>query len=248
MIYISHLLPDEEMKELTEELQTGVESIEFSISDNLDHLSEHIKSYKKRLQFIGTKDLILHGPFLDLNPVAFDSRVRRVTMERFVQCYEAAQELEAKKIVFHTCYHPAIYFLTGWAERMEEFFHEFLSGREEIAIVLENVFDREWEPILEVKQRLRESNFSLCLDIGHTHCMSPHPVEEWAQQLAGAITHLHIHDNHGKRDEHLGLGKGTIPVEKVLNPFAGRKDCTCTIECNTKEDVRMSCRLLREIL
>ena len=126
MIYVSHLLRDEEMKELVEELQVGVESIEFSISENLDHLSEYIKTYRKRLQFIGTRELTLHGPFLDLNPVAYDSRVRRVTMERFIQCYEAAQELGAKKIVYHTCYHPGIYFLIGWAERMEEFFHEFL--------------------------------------------------------------------------------------------------------------------------
>lgn len=248
MIYVSHLLRDEEMKELVEELQVGVESIEFSISENLDHLSEYIKTYRKRLQFIGTRELTLHGPFLDLNPVAYDSRVRRVTMERFIQCYEAAQELGAKKIVYHTCYHPGIYFLIGWAERMEEFFHEFLADRKDISIVLENVFDREWEPILEVKQRLPEPNFSLCLDIGHAHCMSPHPVEEWAQKLAGEITHLHVHDNHGERDEHLGLGKGTIPVREVLKNFQGREDCTYTIECNTKEDVRMSCRMLREIL
>ena len=155
-------------------------------------------------------------------------------MERFIQCYEAAQELGAKKIVYHTCYHPGIYFLIGWAERMEEFFHEFLADRKDISIVLENVFDREWEPILEVKQRLPEPNFSLCLDIGHAHCMSPHPVEEWAQKLAGEITHLHVHDNHGERDEHLGLGKGTIPVREVLKNFQGREDCTYTIECNTK--------------
>lgn len=100
MIYVSHLLQDEEMKELVEELQVGVESIEFSISENLDHLAEHIKTYRKRLQFIGAKELTLHGPFLDLNPVAFDSRVRRVTMERFIQCYEAAQELGARKSFF----------------------------------------------------------------------------------------------------------------------------------------------------
>ena len=55
MIYVSHLLRDEEMKELVEELEVGVESIEFSISENLDHLSEHIKTYRKRLQFIGTR-------------------------------------------------------------------------------------------------------------------------------------------------------------------------------------------------
>lgn len=143
-------------------------------------------------------------------------------MERFIQCYEAAQELGAKKIVYHTCYHPGIYFLIGWAERMEEFFMNFLR--------IEKIFPSFWKMSStgngnrswRSKQRLPEPNFSLCLDIGHAHCMSPHPVEEWAQKLAGEITHLHVHDNHGERDEHLGLGKGTIPVREVLKNFQGR--------------------------
>ena len=33
VIYISHLLPDEEMQELLKSSELGVESIEFSISD-----------------------------------------------------------------------------------------------------------------------------------------------------------------------------------------------------------------------
>ena len=36
MIYISHLLPDHEMNEIIEQTGVGIESIEFSIADNLD--------------------------------------------------------------------------------------------------------------------------------------------------------------------------------------------------------------------
>ena len=50
MIFISHLLPDKEMKELIEETGAGVESIDFSITENLDHLSESVNSYKKRMK------------------------------------------------------------------------------------------------------------------------------------------------------------------------------------------------------
>jgi len=28
---------------------------------------------------------------------------------------------------------------------------------------------------------------------------------------------VHIHDNHGETDEHLGLGKGNIPLEAVFS-------------------------------
>ena len=50
MICISHLLPDEEMKELVAATGVGVESIDFSISDNLDHLEKTIESYQKKLE------------------------------------------------------------------------------------------------------------------------------------------------------------------------------------------------------
>lgn len=49
MIYVSHLICDEDMKELCCQYGTGVESIEFSISDNLDQLERKIELYQKRL-------------------------------------------------------------------------------------------------------------------------------------------------------------------------------------------------------
>ena len=76
MIYISHLVLDDEMKALVNEYGTGIESIDFSISDNLDQLSDSIKTYWQKMKEIGTRDLILHGPFLDVNPCAYDSLVR----------------------------------------------------------------------------------------------------------------------------------------------------------------------------
>ena len=57
------------MKALVKEYGTGIESIDFSISDNLDQLSNSIKTYWEKMKEIGTRDLILHGPFLDVNPL-----------------------------------------------------------------------------------------------------------------------------------------------------------------------------------
>lgn len=47
MFYFSHLLRDEEMKEVIQETGMGVESIEFSIAENLDNFSKTLLSYKK---------------------------------------------------------------------------------------------------------------------------------------------------------------------------------------------------------
>ena len=76
MIYISHLLPDHEMNEIIEQTGVGIESIEFSIADNLDHLNDSIGSYRERLKFMDCRGLTLHGPFMNIDPAAFDSEVR----------------------------------------------------------------------------------------------------------------------------------------------------------------------------
>lgn len=39
------------------------------------------------------------------------------------------------------------------------------------------------------------------------------------------MIHLHVHDNHGERDEHLPVGNGTVPWKKVvqaLRDYEGR--------------------------
>ncbi|MFQ7550352.1 MAG: hypothetical protein ACLRMZ_08680 [Blautia marasmi] len=63
MIYVSHLLEDWDMRDVIEKTGAGVESIEFSISENLDCLEEKADRYEKRLEEMGCEDLILHGPF-----------------------------------------------------------------------------------------------------------------------------------------------------------------------------------------
>lgn len=248
MLYISHLLPDREMAQVLEQTGAGVESIDFSIAENLDHLNENILQYRQRLRAMGAQRLTIHGPFLDLNPMTFDSRIRQITMSRYAQAYEAAAELGAEKIVFHTCYHPDIYLLTGWDRRTAEFYQEFLENRKEIKVVLENVFDREWEPIQEAIEEVNVPNLGFCLDIGHAHCYSPRPAEEWAQAMRKHISHVHVHDNLGDKDSHMALGQGNISLSRTLMPFLLNEDePTFTIECGNKEAVLTSWEMLREL-
>ena len=55
MIYISHLFPDDQMEELIRQSGMGVESIDFSIADKLDHVSQCIDVYRVKLQKLGTE-------------------------------------------------------------------------------------------------------------------------------------------------------------------------------------------------
>ena len=241
MFYFSHLLCDEEMKEVIQETGMGVESIEFSIAENLDNLSKTLLSYEKRLEKMECEKLLLHGPFLDLNPVSYDLSIRKVTMERYEEAYQAAKVLGAKKIVYHTCYVPDFYLLIGWAERMAEFYREFLYEKDNsIEIVMENVLGRIPQPMAEVAEKIEYPAFGLCLDVGHANCYSKVSCEEWFQTEKKYLKHLHLHDNKGDRDSHLPLGTGTVSGNVVRGILQEEQVKTCTIECSTQEAVLAS--------
>lgn len=218
MLYLSHLMPDEDMSDLLRRYPVGVESIEFSIGYCLDTWKENLAAYQKRLDAMDWDGpLTVHGPFLDLNPVSWDGQIAKVSRERFSQAYQAACELGAKKIIYHTCFVPIVNYLEGWAERMIDFWNDFMRDKgTELTVCLENVFDPEYAPIREIAEAVKHPAFGLCLDFGHAHCSSLHPAEEWLENLFPYIRHLHLHDNHGVRDEHLGMGQGTLPWESIL--------------------------------
>lgn len=158
-------------------------------------------------------------------------------MKRFTQCYQAGLELGAKKIVYHSGMIPCVYYREGWADQVSRFFTEFLEDKDDLEIVMENVLDEDWRLLLDVYKQVDHPKFKLCLDMGHAHCYSEIPVMEWAEELSPYISHVHVHDNAGDRDSHLGLGKGTLPYHEVLKLLPVSKERTWTIECSHKEDV-----------
>ena len=182
-----------------------------------------------------------------MNPAAYDRLVREVTMKRFDQCYQAGLLLGTRKIVFHSGMNPYVYYKQGWADQVSRFFSEFMDGRQKLEIVLENVFDDDWELLLDVYKKVDHPNFKLCLDIGHAHCYSSVDVREWAKALAPYVTHVHVHDNLGDRDAHAGLGRGNLPYQQVLESLPLTEERTWTIECMKKEDAQLCWEKIRSL-
>jgi len=245
-VFISELLAPGELQELSG--RWGIELIRFSIASELDRLSDAIREVDYACP------LTVHGPFLDMNPATWDGELRRVTMRRFHQAFSAARALGAQKLVLHTGFMPRANTIEGWAPRVADFFAEFLETHGDMPIALENVLDPFWEPILEVWRRVRHPNFGLCLDAGHAHCYSLQAVTAWAEGLLPALTHIHLHDNHGPRplnavaDEHLALGDGTLPLKPLMEILGQRSDLTWGIECASMAAVLRSIGALEEYL
>jgi len=244
-IFISELLAPDELREFTKSY--GLELIRFSVADTLDRLDAAIQEVDYDCP------LTVHGPFLDLNPATWDSEVRRVTALRFHQAWCAGRALGAEKLVLHTGFMPRANVIEGWAPRVADFFGEFMATHGDMPVALENVLDPYWEPMLEVWQRVRHPGFGLCLDVGHAHCYSLQAATAWADGLLPALTHVHLHDNHGPRpldavaDAHLALGDGTLPLKPLMAILGQRSDLTYTIECASRDAVCKSLEALEKI-
>jgi len=235
-IYISQLMTDGQLRDLLRKTGAGLELVDPVMGSHLDRLNDTISDLQARLNAMGNPPVTVHGPYLDLNPASWDEQIAQVSYTRYEQAYLLAKELGAEKIVYHSCFVPAINFLEGWPERAVDFYNRFLSDKDDsIGVVMENVFDPSPYVLREVAQQVDHPAFGLCVDIGHAHCFSSVSVEEWLSVLLPWLRHIHIHDNMGDRDAHLALGKGSIPFKRIA-PLIPSK-VTITIECNTPEDV-----------
>ena len=82
---------------------------------------------------------------------------------------------------------------------------------------IENHLDHTPEMLSTVIAGINRDNVKVCLDLGHVHCYSKTSLLEWIKTLNDKIGYVHIHDNNGEKDEHLGIGKGNIPMIEVFN-------------------------------
>lgn len=57
----------------------------------------------------------------------------------------------------------------------------------------------------------------ICLDVGHAHLIGE--VVDAVESSSGHIVSTHLHDNHGRRDEHLVPGAGSIDWEASMMAF-----------------------------
>lgn len=183
----------------------------------------HPDAYTNSKLLQETEDLIsdiklrsLHGPFGDLCPGSFDSEVRDLARRRFNQAWCVAKQLNVSHVVFHHGRVPNAGPLSGYVRRSKDFWIAFLSEHpDKIIIHLENLLESGPEVLRNLIDTINNPRINANLDIGHAHCNSDTKVIKWIEKLGKQIGYVHLHDNNGESDDHLGLGQGTIPMNDV---------------------------------
>lgn len=195
--------------------------------------------------------LSIHAPFMDLSPGAVDSKVRAVTIDRFLHVFDIADILHPRTIVFHSGYekwryaHRADIWLEGslltWKPLIER-----ASGIG-VRIAIENIFEDEPSNLGALMKELACDNFGICFDTGHFNLFSSVPLTKWLEPLKPYIFELHLHDNDGTFDSHLPIGDGTFDFNSLFLTLRGR-ELVYTIEAHTPEKVIKSMERLKEYL
>lgn len=169
----------------------------------------------------GVESVTFHAPFEDLWPGARDEEARRLAVRRLRQAVALAPAFRPRGIVVHGGYFGWIYdFDTErWFEPARRTFEEVLETAEKagVDLFLENVFDEAPGHLLRLKETSGSKRIGFCCDAGHATLFSSLPVHKWVQAFGTDLRELHLHDNLGRRDDHLPLGEGTINFRGVLH-------------------------------
>ena len=248
------MIPDrnrlEESLKVASEYGAGFEYNDFFVPDILDDEKKRqdvMTAYKhRRLPEYCT----LHGAFYDVIPFSADVRIREVATLRIGQSMEAAGEMDAKAVVFHTSYNPALNsetYVERWIETNVRFWSEVLDRYPETYIYLENTFEA--SPVLfeKLSERLgKYENYGICLDYAHA-CLSKTAPDEWAKRLSPFIKHIHINDNDGISDLHLAWGDGILNRETFYRCYETYlQGSTILVETGKLEDTIRSLGKLKE--
>jgi sugar phosphate isomerase/epimerase len=192
----------------------------------------------------------LHAPFVDLSAGSTDPAIRAVTRRRFDELMALVPLFRPRTVVAHAGYdwQRYEYFRSIWLDHSIRFWSEVAQrlNRSGSRLVLENVYEHRPDEILELFERLRTHGVGLCLDCGHLTAFGRAPLEEWLDVLGPFIGQLHLHDNSGKKDDHLAMGRGLIdfrPLFAYLQAH-GRQPPVVTMEVHRPDDIWASLEYL----
>lgn len=212
-VYISTIAAD--AAEVARAYGFGLEIAEYCTAWNMDEqFSQTDPVVREKLAEVG--GCILHGPFNELFPCAIDKKARALAADRYRQAIALAKGYGATKVVIHGGYNPRIYYPVWYVEQSILFWKEFLQEDPGVQIVLENVLEETPDMLLDIVKGVEDERLRLCLDIGHVNAYSEISVMEWLAAWAPYLSHFHIHNNDGSRDQHNALNDGEIPVRDLL--------------------------------
>jgi sugar phosphate isomerase/epimerase len=144
--------------------------------------------------------------------VLHPEKARRIAaMDEIKRALESAEKIPFRNLVVHLGERD-----DGWSPRSIEYAQTALEHLGAFArplgvrLLVENLTSEPTLPehLVEILEMGHLNSVGICLDLGHAHITVG--VSEAIATLNTRIASVHVHDNHGQKDEHLWPGDGAI--------------------------------------
>jgi sugar phosphate isomerase/epimerase len=195
-------------------LEVLVEAQNLGVS-TLEAMAEELGALKTL-----TGRVAIHAPYEDLDPGHPDESKREEALRQLTMTCALAQAAGASYVVAHTGFDPAQAGPdpVGWKARSLETWQALLAqpAADGVALALEHMFEPEPSLVRALVESLPVHRVGVCLDTGHINCFARGSPRDWWAALGDRITVLHLHDNLGDDDEHLGIGEGTFDFDALF--------------------------------
>ena len=197
--------------------------------------------------------ITLHGPYMDMNPGSADESIRLSTAAMYARVFRVIERLRPKAVVLHAGYHEKKYKGNHelWLSQSLKTWPALVSEAERLGTVIavENIFEKEPFTLKLLMDAVESANFGVCIDAGHLRVFSRVDMEEWFRVLGPRIAEVHLHDNHGKHDDHLPLGEGSIDIPRFMRLLAQyATDPVYTIEPHGEDAMKRAIEAVKKYL
>jgi len=197
----------------------------------------------------------VHAPFADINIASPSKPILNASIKRLEQSMAYANDLNAQLWVFHPGNKTGIssfYPNQDWKQNLQTIrqLHE-TAEKHGLNTAIENLPEkygfimRNPEDFAKFYKETGLNDIGIALDVGHANLENK--TEQFLKKLPDKIVHIHVSDNTGEHDQHLGIGYGKInwqQLAETLREIAYDK----TIMIETVEHVEESLQKLRQLL
>ncbi len=204
--------------------RSGVQAIEiFAARQHFDYTSrEHVRELGEWFRSNPLQVFSLHAPLFPDREMGragapavnllHPEKARRIdAMDEIKRALESAEHVPFRHMVVHLGERT-----DGWSPRSIEYAQTALEHLGAFArplgvrLLVENLVSDPTTPehLVTILELGHLDSVGVCLDLGHAHITLG--IAEAVAVLNQRIVSLHVHDNHGLKDEHLWPGDGTI--------------------------------------
>ncbi len=178
-----------------------------------DLYPDDFQQVARRLQDAGL-NCTLHAPFYELYIGSLDPHIQAISRYKLRKAFELIELFKPESIVCHLGfeenkhgYREDLWFkhsLAGWRDLL------VIATEQKTFVMFENTYERTTKQLKQILVALDSPYAKFCFDVGHVTAFAKNSWQDWLPELAPWLGQLHLHDNNGTLDDHLGLGEGIV--------------------------------------